>query len=283
MYVVISEFLKQGHIAKDVNYFPKDLASIGSVLPVFCFAYQCHLSWIPTAATIRKEEKYTTYKTITIAMIVTTIIYMLVSTLALLTFGSGILNDLTESYPGKSWPILTTVAIVALKCAVTLPPAFLPAKLTLIDVLSNSFERFARLNETMKSIAVTLVTLNIALLLALYVPNIVVAVDIIGCMAVMFIFTLPGLCYLNLIKQNRLEKQNLVGSDNVNIVYSAKDQVKRIISIFFIIFGSVMTFVVLYKSIDNMLKSTPNSPLCDVTSSKGESQYRMHLLPNLIL
>lgn len=262
LYVVTSEFIKQGHVAKDVNYLPGKWSDVFTILPVFCLAYQCHLSWVPTAATIRKEEKYRTYVTITIAMIVATIVYMVVSVLALLTFGSAILTDLTESYPGKSWPILTTIAIIAFKCIMTLPPAFLPLRLSLVDILSSRFKFFSDLSEPVKRISVTYVTLTTALLLALFVPNVLVAVDILGCLAVLFIFTLPGLCYLNLIKENRLAKQQLAGSSGEIPIYSLKDKFKRTLSYFFIIFGILTTFIVLYKSVKEMLEKSSSPPLC---------------------
>lgn len=255
-----SEFVEQGHIAKEVHYFPDRWIDIGTILPVFCLGYQCHLSWVPVVATMKKEEKYTSYFTITVAMILTTIIYLAVCVLALLTFGNLIMSDLTESYDAKKWYIKTTVGLIAFKCVMTLPPAFLPLRLSLIDILSNSSERYNQLSEPIKRYSVTYLTLTVALLFALFVPDILVAVNILGCLAVMFIFTLPGLSYLNLIKENRLMKQQLAGVGGEVPIYSAKDNIKRAISYFFIVFGIIMTFLVLYKSV--VSENKPSQPLC---------------------
>lgn len=262
MYVVASEFIKQGHIAKDVNYLPKSWTDIGAILPVFCLGYQCHLSWVPTVASIKKEEKRRSYITVTLAMVISTLIYIIVSVLAQITFGSAILKDLTESYPGKSWPILTTIGIIAFKCVVTLPPAFLPLRLSLTDILSGQFESFNNLSEPIKRYSVTYGTLTVALLLSLFVPDILVAVDILGCLAVMFVFSLPALAYLNLIKENRLMKQQSSGLDSDIPTYSTKDKLKRAISFFFIFFGMLMAFLVLYKSVQGIFEGKPNEPLC---------------------
>lgn len=262
VYVVISEFLKQGHVAKDVNYLPAHWTDLGAILPVLCLAYQCHLSWVPTVATMRKEEKYTSYITISVAMIVTACVYTLVCVLAVLTFGSAILDDLTESYPGKTWPIITTVAIVAFKAMVTLPPAFLPFRLSLIDILNLQSPRFANLSERTQRLSITFVTLSAALILALSVPNILVAVDLLGCLAVVFIFTLPCLAYLNLVKENRLKKQQLAGLDDTIPNYSLKDRMKQAISYFFIVFGVLMTILVMKKSLDKVLSSSSGPPIC---------------------
>lgn len=262
LYVVTSKFVEQGHIAKDVNYSPKNWIDVGAIVPVFCLGYQCHLSWVPVVATMKKEQKYKSYVTITAAMIFASIIYTVVCVFSLLTLGSSVMSDLTESYSDKKWPILTTIGLVALKCVVTLPPAFLPLRLSLIDILSERFEKFNQLREPVKRFSVTYLTLTIALLLALFVPDILVAVDILGCLAVMFIFTLPGLCYLHLIKENRLMKQQLAGLGGEIPIYSIKDKIKRLISHFFIVIGIIMTFVVLYKSIGAMTEKSSSKPIC---------------------
>lgn len=262
IYVVVSEFIKQGRVAKDVNYWPAHWTDLGSILPVLCLAYQCHLSWVPTVATVRKEEKYTSYLTITAAMTITACVYTLVCVLAVLTFGSSILDDLTESYPGKTWPIITTVAIVAFKAMVTLPPAFLPVRLSLIDILSSQSPRFANLSERTQRMGITFVTLSGALLLALSVPNILVAVDLLGCLAVVFIFTLPCLAYLHLIKENRLRKQELAGLDTTVPNYTLKDRMKQTVSYLLIVTGVIMTVLVLKKSLDKVLSSNSGPPIC---------------------
>lgn len=262
MYVVTSKFIEQGHVAKDINYLPKSWIDVGAVVPVFCLGYQCHLSWVPVVATMKKEQKYTSYLTITAAMVIASLIYMVVCILAMLTLGSSIKSDLTESYSDTRWPILTTIGLIAFKSIVTLPPAFLPLRLSLIDILSDRFEKFNQLSEPIKRYSVTYLTLTTALLLALFVPDILVAVDILGCLAVMFIFTLPGLCYLHLIKENRLMKQQLAGLGGEVPIYSTKDKIKMFVSWFFIIFGTITTFVVLYKSIDAITEKSSSQPLC---------------------
>lgn len=262
LYVVVLEFSKAKSIAKDVNYLPQDWTNVGTILPVFCLAYQVHLSWVPTAATIRKEEKYTTYKTVTIAMVIATIIYMTVSILAVLTLGSKLEEDLTESYTEKSWGIITTVAIVAFKCVLTVAPIFLPARLSLVDILSQNSTLFASLKERTKRLLVSTVTINLALLLSLAVPDILVAVNILGCLAVMFVFTLPALCYLNLVKENRQMKQQLAGMDTDVLVYTMKDKLKLTLSYFFIVFGLAMTVLVLYKSIESLANKSSSPPIC---------------------
>ena len=261
-YVVVAEFRNHNQVAQDVNYYPKSMSDIISILPVFGLAYQCHLSLVPTVATIRRSDKPKAFVTSSVAMIIAMIIYSTISILAVLTFGSAIQTDLTESYSGKEWYVPTTIAIIGIKCILTLPAAFLPARLSLVDLLTNNWSRFAQFSEPVRRIAVTEVFLDLALLMALYVPNILVAVNLLGCLGVMFIFSLPGLAYINLVKQNRLEKQLAVGLDPKVPNYTGRDTMKRVASYFMIFFGTIMTFIVLYKSIEEMMTSKSSVPLC---------------------
>lgn len=263
VYVVISEFIKRGNVAQHINYVPKDWSNIGSILPVFCLAFQCHLSWVPTVATMKKEEKYTTYYTISAAMIVAALIYTIVCIFALLTFGDTIESDLTESFSGNTWTVLATIGIIAFKCVVTLPLAFLPLRLSLVDILSKVSNRFNNFGEATKRISVTLITLNIALSLALFIPDILMAVDVLGCFSVMFVFSIPAICYLSLVKENRIMKQEEAGVSDPHIpIYSLKDKIKIALSYTFIVFGLIMMVVVLYKSIEKIVENRSSAPIC---------------------
>lgn len=250
VYMVINEFVIQGKVAPDVKYFPDHLSDMWSILPVLCLSFQCHLSLVPTVATIKKEEKYTTYKTVSLAMILAALIYNGVSIMAMLTLGSKIQDDLTESYKDKSWILFSTIALVAIKSVVTLPTVFLPARLSILDLLKNHWGWFSRLSEPTQRISVSFVGINLALTLAVYVPSIQIVVDLLGCLSVMFIFFLPALSYLHQIDENRLLKQHAAGmSADAPLQYSLKDKMKIILSYIFIAIGVIMMFAVLDKSI----------------------------------
>lgn len=261
--MVIREFFRIEHISDKVNYFPEKFTDIAKILPVYCMAYQCHLSWVPTAATIRKEEKYTTYKTVTLSMVLVAIIYSTVSILAVLIFGSSLQDDLTQSFTNPDEIVLATIALVAVKSIVTLPPVFLPARLSLIDILKSNSRRYANWSERVQRCSVTLVTITSALMLAILVPTIKTVVDILGCLSVMFIFTLPALAYLHQIDENRLSKQRAQGLDaNIPLQYSLKDKIKIGLSYFLIVFGVVMMVVVLDKAIEDAIQNKHKLNLC---------------------
>lgn len=259
-YVLISSFDPK-HIPDSVQYSTHSWGSLATILPVLCLGYQCHLSLVPTVATIRKSEKHKAFITVTIAMTICTLMYFSLSVLAVLTFGKDLKGDFIENFPGNDWTTQTAIALVGIKSILTLPAAFLPVRLSLVDILSNSIESFASWRGRAKRFAVTIVTIKLALLLALLVPDIVVVVNLLGFLAVMFVFTLPGLAYLNLVKQNRLEKQQIAGFGTDIPLYSAKDNFKRLLSYLMIILGIFMSAVVLYKSIVELEKDA-GEPLC---------------------
>lgn len=262
-YVLFSEYLKLDQVRKDVKYYPDSFFDLTSMLPTLCFSYAFHLSLVPTVATIRKSDKRKAFFTVTTVLFICTAVYLSISIVAVLTFGSDIKPDLIESYPGSGWSTLTTIALVGFKCILTSPAAFLPARLSLVDILGRSCARFSKLSETSQRISVTVFTLDLALLLALLVPNITVAVSLLGFISVLFIFNLPALAYLNLVRDNRLNKQQLAGFDMEEPLYGAKDHFKRLISYAMIVIGLILGAVVLYKSIYDLAKDTStNESLC---------------------
>lgn len=261
--VVVREFAELKGTAPGINYSTKSWSDIAFILPVYCLSYQCHLSLVPTVATIRRREKPKAFITITIAMIICMAIYTAISVLAVLTFGKNIKKDLTESFKDQHWTTLSAIGIVGAKCALTLPAAYLPARLSLVDILSSKWPRFAAFSEPVQRIGVTLVFMNASLVLAIYMPDILVVVNLLGVLAVMFIFPIPGLAYINLVNQNRREKQQAEGmADDAPLKYTARDRMKLYASYFVIVFGVLMTIVVLYKSIDEMIHNIPSAPLC---------------------
>ncbi|KAG9508501.1 putative sodium-coupled neutral amino acid transporter 7, partial [Fragariocoptes setiger] len=74
-YVVISELLNHDPPELPVNFYPKKWTDSFSLVPSLCFAYQCHLSWVPTAAALPRMEKKKSCVTVTAALIVASIVY----------------------------------------------------------------------------------------------------------------------------------------------------------------------------------------------------------------
>lgn len=261
--VVVKNFVQLDKSPPGINFYPTSWTDISGILPVYCLSYQCHLSLVPTVATTQRRNKNKTFITITAAMVTVFLVYSTISVLAVLTFGATIKKDLTESFPGKGWITLATVGIVGVKCALTLPAAYLPARLSLVDILSSKYERFAALSEPVKRIGVTMVFLDASLVLAIYMPDILAVVNLLGVLAVMLIFTIPALAYIDLVNQNRSAKQQAMGVDfDAPPKYTARDLLKLYTCYFVVAFGTTMTAVVLYKSVHDMIHSTPSESLC---------------------
>lgn len=252
-------------IDKDIFYKHSSLSEMTSILPIVCFGYACHLSLVPTIATIRKSDKPRAFITVTIMLMICTIVYLTISVVAVLVFGSKIKQDLIQNFPGDDWSTLATIALVGLKCILTSPAAFLPARITISDILTKSCKKFADLCEPAQRIMVTTATLILALVLALLVPNITVALNLLGTISVLFIFNLPALAYLNLIKHNRVHKQQLAGLSGEIPFYGTKDQFKRVISYVLIIVGFILGTIVLCGSVRDITNAkSSNEALCKI-------------------
>lgn len=266
--------------ADNINWWPKKWTSAPLILPVYCIAFQCHLSWVPTAATTRREEKYLSYKTISAAMIIASIIYSSVCILALLACGDKIQPDLTASFgERKNWIVEGTILIVAFKCIFTLPAAFLPARISIIEFFEAKSPKFAALKEPVRRCGVTAGVILLALTTALISKKIQVVVEILGCLSVLFIFPLPAICYLKSVDDNRRYKQLMDGDETDVLKYTFKDKAKRYLSFFFIAFGFLMLFLVLYTSIDDIVSSQNNSDdPCKSTNSTSMLQHHSFII-----
>lgn len=235
-----------------------------SILPIICFGYACHLSLVPTIATIRKSDKPKAFITVTTMLIICTIVYLTISIVAVLEFGSKIKPDLIESLPGNSCTTLATITLVGFKCILTSPAALLPARMTLIEILTQFCRKFADLCEPAKRISVTVMTLGLALVLALLVPNMTVAINLLGTISVLFVFDLPALAYLNMVKQNRINKQHLAGLSTDKPLYGTKDQFKRLVSYLMLVVGFILAAIILYRSCCDLINKSQNEPLCKI-------------------
>lgn len=268
---MVAEFLRVGQVAESVNYLPRSWTNLGSILPVFCSAFQCQLCWVPIVASMERENRQKTHCTILAAVLAAFLINATICIFALLNLGDNVRANLIDSFPSASWPYLATLAIIAFKCIVIIPTAFLPARLSLTDILSSNWQGFNVLCETDKRVSVTVITLNLALYLAIAYPEITLAADVAGCLSELFIFTIPGLCYLRLIEIKKSTEQ-LKGSNDSKqqaIVYNARDKLKIVLAYIFIIFGLVMTVTVFYTTIADIVSQKSVTQISSICSKRS--------------
>lgn len=199
------------HSATDMKMKPDSWTEVFRVLPVICFGYQvgklkslhehkliplfpqCNLSWVPTYAEMNRSSKFSIYTTISISIAICCAIYTSVSVFGILTFGSKINSDLMTNYDANQSVVLIGIIAIAFK-TVTSYPLLLYCSRIAIDDFCKQF--LSSDNELTRRIYIVTIWFFSTILLAIEIPDITVAIDILGSLAVVFIFIAPGACLI---------------------------------------------------------------------------------------
>ncbi|XP_041376030.1 putative sodium-coupled neutral amino acid transporter 7 [Gigantopelta aegis] len=207
---------------------PDSWMDIFLVVPAICFAYQCHVSIIPIYSCMEKRNIKEFSKTVALAMVLCVFSYTGTAALGYLQFGHGIASDILLSFDPDP-EVLVAVVLIAIKTYTTYPillfcgrAAFDSVYLTLRKIppeVAESHERPRRIITTTIWFATTLV-------LAVFIPNIGVVIQILGAFAAIFIFIYPGMCLLKICL------------DRLDVQYSRRLKGLAIFSLVFIVLGS---------------------------------------------
>ncbi|XP_059158330.1 sodium-coupled neutral amino acid transporter 7-like [Physella acuta] len=203
--VIVKYFLphdNQGTISTS----PRSWVDVFLVAPEICFSYDCHVNIIPIYSCLAKRNIREFSKTVTLAMILCIITYTVTASLGYLQFGDLVTNDILLSF-NPTADVMVAVVLVAVKNYTIYPILCFVGK-TALDSL---WRMFWKMNpeeishkEKLRRVITTLVWFTLTLLLSIFIPNIGVAIQLLGALSAVFIFVLPGLCLLNAM-QNILE------------------------------------------------------------------------------
>ncbi|XP_059158341.1 sodium-coupled neutral amino acid transporter 7-like [Physella acuta] len=185
---------------------PKSWVDVFLVVPEICFSYECHVCIVPIYSCMAKRNMREFSKTVTLAMILCIITYTGIASLGYLQFGDLVTHDILLSF-NPTAEIMVAVVLVAVKTYTTYPIFCFLGK-SAFDTVWGMFWKMTPEEilhrEKTRRIITTLVWFTLTLLLSIFIPNIGVAIEIIGAFLAVFIFVFPGLCLLKTM-QNRIE------------------------------------------------------------------------------
>lgn len=171
---------------------PTQWTDVFLVVPDICFGYQCHVSVIP----IYSCMKHRTLKQFSIASISAIIIcafcYTVAATFGYLTFGSFVDDDILMSYTASRPEVFVAIFAMALKTFTTYPILLFCGREAIKSLVSDFYSLSER-QEFILRVSLVTVWFFLSLILAVVIPNIGDIIKILGSLAAVFIFTLPGL------------------------------------------------------------------------------------------
>lgn len=167
----------------------------------FVSTFQCHINWVPTHAEMRcKTCSRKTILTVLTSCAVCAFAYTFVSYAGIATFGGEHLSaDLIRNYDARLPFVLIGIVLFGFKNAVTYPVVFFCAREAIVDQL----EKRPNLWPCLVGYRRHLITLGwflSALVISIITPDIGYVISLLGTMAVLFMFILPGMCLVQVVR-----------------------------------------------------------------------------------
>ena len=216
-----------------------DWKSVFCVLPVLCFGFQCHVSSVVVYSDLRNRSASKFFWCAFAAMLVCALCYTLCGAFGFATFRHHTKPDILTNYGDDD--VLANIARIAVLLNILSSFAIVTfcgriivdgviVKIRRLDVYA------AERRERRRRWIITLSWFACVLVLALVVPNIRVAIDLISGVASLFIFTFPGLM---LLKSVDMSKDVLKTRDLLSLLVAG---VYLVVGMF--IFGLVTTLAI---------------------------------------
>ncbi|XP_015584881.1 putative sodium-coupled neutral amino acid transporter 7 [Cephus cinctus] len=243
--IIYESITDTGISLKPMQIWPDNWMQTLQIIPIICFAYQSHMTVIPTYACMkdRNLDKFTFCAVI--SMIICFLAYTIVGIIGYGTFGIGrVPSDILQGYTDKS--IFLTIAIIsiAIKNFTTYPIVLFCGRDALLSLFGRDTD-----NGLVTRVFVTLIWFTLSLIIAILVPDISSVINLLGSLSAAFIFLFPGIC---LLQSTLLKDPNLCLN---------KDKIIIIIAIFITALGAFVAGVVFVEALQDLSKESIKPPL----------------------
>jgi len=250
--VIVMYFQQEVH-PTDIRTHPDNVSQVFLVVPVICFAYQCHISVVPVYSCLAKRTQKEFIKTLMIALTICVFAYTVTAPFGYLTFGSKVKADILSSYEPTP-AVLVGGILIALKMIASYPILLFVGRAAFDSLWAAWFKLSPvelETNERSRRIVMASVWFFSSLGVSIVVPDISVVINMLGGLAVLFIFTFPGCCLLQVVLQGYIKYEE---KKVKYILLLAMALFYLVISAF--IFG-VVTTQIIYADINPMSNVNP--------------------------
>nr|XP_039273186.1 putative sodium-coupled neutral amino acid transporter 7 [Styela clava] len=199
--VVIKYFTEDHHPVHN----PRGKDSWGmtfSAIPAIFFAYQCHVSSVPVYATLKRKTMSNWSIVIVSSMVLCATTYTVTGVFGYLTFGDAAKSDILQSYDAKDWFVIAARISVVVAMITSYPILQFCGRAALITLLSKTGMTTLTpppKREKIRRYVITMTWFFSSLAFSLLVPNIGVAIAVVGGIAGCFILVFPGFALTRII------------------------------------------------------------------------------------
>jgi amino acid permease len=187
---------------------PVTWETLSLAVPTMCFSFLCHTQLLPVFEQLKiadaqgrtRRDRDRIYSVVRVAVLVSFVIYLLVSFGGYLTFYDSVSRNILDSYmevAAKDMVILGVELGFCISLLFSIPLNHFPMRRALTQLLDIE-------PTLMQHVALTTTALLAALVLALCIPAITFVMALFGATsAVSLVFILPGLLYIRLSPESR--------------------------------------------------------------------------------
>ncbi|XP_034940003.1 putative sodium-coupled neutral amino acid transporter 7 [Chelonus insularis] len=192
VWVIIYESISDPNYPKPTQEWPEGVNQAFQIIPLICFAYQSHMTSIPTYACMKDRNIWKFTWCAIISMAVCFLCYTIVGIFGYNSFGMGhVPSDILQGYSDKSVSLAIAIIAIAVKNFTTYPIVLFCGRNSLLGLFHADVEH----NATIRA-AVTLLWFILSLVIAIVVSDISPVINLMGTLSAAFIFVFPGLCLL---------------------------------------------------------------------------------------
>lgn len=195
------------HEDMDVKTAPSSFVDVVVTLPVICFAYQAHEVVIPIYSNLRDRRLANLAKTTTVCMLFLFVVYELIGSLGYVTYGPLVKPDIMQMFDASEPWVLFGIAALIVKMVTTYPLITFCGRGAFdglyAEVMKLSADAFIQ-GERKRRLSITTGWFTTSLALAVFISNIGVVIELLGCLASANIFIFPGMCLMGMaIKKDK--------------------------------------------------------------------------------
>ncbi|XP_018354081.1 PREDICTED: putative sodium-coupled neutral amino acid transporter 7 [Trachymyrmex septentrionalis] len=242
--IIYKSFGEQNNTISPIKIWPNNGYEILQIIPIVCFAYQSHMTVIPTYACMKDRNLYKFTLCAVVSMLICYGTYSIVGYFGYATFGSGkVPSDILQGYTDKSAVVTMAIIAIAIKNFTTYPIVLYCGRDALLSIFNVSFDRIGI------RVIITLIWFILSLVIAILVPDISPVINLLGSLSAMFIFILPGICLL----------QNVLLRDPELCLN--KGRMLVVFAIFLTALGAFVCGVIFMETLQDLQKTPAKPPL----------------------
>ena len=181
----------------EIKLEPEKWTEIFSVIPAFCYGYQCHVSAIPIYSCMRHRNLKHFARVSTAAIAICAVANSVSACCGYLTFGSKVNPDILLDFDANRPEVMFGVIAMAVKTVFTYPILIFCGREALLSAIKDvkmslGYQVDPDSQSIVQRVVIVILWFGLSLICAIFIPDIGKVIKFLGCLAAFFIFFFPA-------------------------------------------------------------------------------------------